>query len=199
MTPRAGPIHRLFPEAAALRRIFSHWPYLAAYPTAAVGVGLLYALLLPGLLLGGLQWSYLRFLTPAQLILAAGMGILLPLVFLLEVFLWRYPVCVFPRRAGKAGPLASILMSVVPGLLCCTAFIPAVLALFVSGTALLTLSPAIQYYLGTYAPILYSGSLLLVWASLRMAARRMDLGASQTRNSHPAPDADDAEVLFPRA
>lgn len=198
MTLRAHGVRRFFPEAAALRRMFSHRPYLVAYPPAAAGVGLLYALLLPGLLLGDLRWSYLGFLTPAQLVLAAGMGILLPIVFLLEVFLWRHPVCVLRPRGGKAGPLASILMSVVPGLLCCTAFIPAVLALFVSGTALLALSPTVQYYLGTYAPVLYAGSLLLVWASLRMTARRMDPGVSNTGGSHPAPDGEGAEVLSPR-
>ncbi len=96
------------PEARALREMFSARAYLVAYPLLAVGIGLLYALVLPGFLLGTLAPWVLQFLRPSQLAFALAMGLLLPLVALLNIFLWRHPSCVVPNKARGNGALASV-------------------------------------------------------------------------------------------
>ena len=163
---------RWWPEVVGLGRVLRSPYYAVAYPIAAISVGILYALLLPGLVLGGIRWEYLRFLTTAQWVLVIGMALLLPAVLLMDVFLWRNPSCDI-RPVGKGRGLFGVLFALLPNALCCGPVVPALLALIASGTALSTLSPAIQYWIGEYEAIFYALALLLVWASLRMASKRL--------------------------
>ncbi len=160
------------PEARALREMFSARAYLVAYPLLAVGIGLLYALLLPGFLLGTLAPWVLQFLRPSQLAFALAMGLLLPLVALLNIFLWRHPSCVVPNKARGNGALASVLLGIVPNTLCCTPIIPTIFALFISGATLVSISAPVQYVLNVYGAVLYAVATVGVWISLRMAASR---------------------------
>ena len=105
---QASSMSKWLPEARALNQVFSAGPYLALYPFMAVGVGLLYALLLPGLPLGTFAPWDLQFLKPSELAFAIAMGLLLPLVALLNIFLWRHPSCALPARAGSKSALPSV-------------------------------------------------------------------------------------------
>lgn len=160
------------PEARAIREMFLSRSYLGAYPFLALGVGLLYSLLLPGLPLGTLAPWVLQFLKPSELAFAVVMGFLLPLVALLNVFLWRHPSCVLPSHAGSSGGLASALLSIIPNAFCCTPFVPTIVAFFASGSTLIAVSAPVQYFFNAYAWVIYGLAALGVWASLRLAARR---------------------------
>lgn len=162
-----------FPEVTALRQLFSSPPYVIAYATAVPLVGLAYALLLPGLLLGSYQLWVLRFLTPTEVIFAGAMGTLLPLVLLLNVYGWSHPACRPAGRSSTDVSFLALLVGVIPNALCCTPIIPLVLAVFVSGATLVSLSAPVQYFLGTYAVVLYAVSALALWGSLRVASRRV--------------------------
>ncbi len=180
---------RWFPEAPALREIFSSPSYLIIYLTSAPLVGVSYALLLPGLTLGSYQLWVLRFLTPAEAIFAGTMGILVPWVLLLNVHLWRHPECRSTERSTAGGPVGALLVSVIPNALCCTPIIPLVLAVFVSGATLVSLSAPVQYFLGTYGAVLYAVSALALWGSIRVASRRVCTSGSfpgQRPDSGPA-------------
>ncbi len=164
---------RRFPEGPAIREVFSSPKYIAAYAVSAPLVGVAYAILLPGLTLSSYQLWVLRFLTPTEAVFAGAMAVLLPLVLLLNLYLWRHPEC---RRAGRstAGvPLGALLVSVVPNALCCTPVIPLVLAVFASGASLVSISAPVQYFLGTYAAALYAVSAVALWGSIRVASRRL--------------------------
>jgi hypothetical protein len=62
---------------------------------------------------------------------------------------------------------------VIPNALCCTPIVPILLAVFVSGAALVSISAPVQYFLGTYAALLYAASAFALWGSIRVASRRL--------------------------
>lgn len=173
------------PELPALRQMFSSRGYLLAYVPLGIGIAFLYTFLLPGLQLQSLAPWVLRFLTPAELLFALTMGILLPLVILLNVYLWRHPTCCpepWNDRRDSTTVLAA-LVGLIPNLLCCTPIVPVLLAVFLSGAALLSISAPIQHALNVYAWALYAIAALGIWGSLRMAARRMSpapIGETET-------------------
>jgi len=160
-----------FPEAVALEAVFAERAYLAAYPALVVGVGLGYAILLQTLLLGGFDWAYLRYLSLPTGLLVAGMAVLLPMIILLNFYLWRHPQCARAPSTG-GGAVLSPALATLPSMICCGPLLPSLLAVFVSGTTLSTSVPQLQYWIGALEPYLYAGALLLLWGSLRMAARR---------------------------
>lgn len=161
-----------WPEVAALRRVLGRPVYALSFPVLGLAVGVLYALLLPALVIGSLRWEWLRFVTPAQWVLVAGMSVLLPATVLVNVFLWRNPSCARPVKGAHKG-LAGVVIALLPNALCCGPAVPLLLSVFVTGTTLSTLSPTLQYYVGTYEPVLYAAALLVLWVSLRVASRRV--------------------------
>lgn len=162
----------LFPEISALREIFASTWNLLAYVAMAPLIGFAYALLLPGLIFGSYELWVLRFLTPTEGAFALTMAFLLPLVVLLNVHLWRHPECRPAKSSGAGAPLGALLVSAIPNALCCTPIIPVVLAVFVSGATLVSISAPVQYFLGTYSALLYTVSALALWGSIRVASRR---------------------------
>jgi hypothetical protein len=164
------------PRESAWRGVCSvlcRGPYLAAMVTLSGGIGFGYALLLAGLPLQTLQPWVLQFLTLEQAVFAMIMGVLISLVIVLSIFSFvrRLP------RVSPSGPGARSWVSVLVGLassaLCCTPVVPALLALFLSGASLVSVSAPIQYYLGTYAVVLYAAATLGMAWSVRGLARRI--------------------------
>ncbi len=168
---RSRPI---FPEGRALRTVFAERAYLLALAALSPMVGLLYAWLLQAALLGTIQPWVLRYITLPELLFSLAMSFLVPAAVLVNVYILRRPNCdCAPRGHAGEGLLPSLVVGLVPNLLCCTLIVPAVLAIFLSGVALISVSGPIQYFLGVYAPLLYTLSVLSVWASLRIASRRL--------------------------
>jgi hypothetical protein len=174
-----------FPEVSALRRVFSHRRYLVAYAVSVPLVGVGWAFLLEWLLLRTSQLVALRLLTTPELVFSAGMGLLLPAVLLETVYVSRDPHCVCadsPAAAERS--LLSLLVGLLPNALCCTPIIPLVLAVFLSGSSLITVSGPVQYVLAVYSPLFYALALASLWWSLRSAARQI-VHSSETAIPQP--------------
>lgn len=171
-----GP--RNLPEGAALRELFSHRAYLLAYFPLALCVGLGYLFLLEWISLGTVAIWALHFLPLPLLVLSVGFGGLFPLLILLDVFLWRNPRCVIPGKGRhvEGTTVTAVILGVVPNLLCCTPIVPTVLALFITGGTLLSISAPIQHTMAVYETEFYAASLVLLWVAIHLAALRMNLG-----------------------
>ena len=168
------PSRPIFPEVKALRTILAERTYLLAFVALSPVVGLLYAWLLQAALLGAVQPWVLRYVTLPELLFSLAMAFLVPAAILVNVYILRHPNCdCAPRGHAREWLLPSLVVGLVPNLLCCTPFVPAVLAIFLSGAALFSLSIPFQHFLGVYAPLLYTLSALSVWGSLRIASRRL--------------------------
>jgi len=178
-------IRRLFPEVSALRRVFSSPRYLFAYVVSVPLVGIGWAFLLQWLLLQTSGWAVLRLLTTPELVFSAGMGFLLPAVLLETVYVSRDPHCVCANSPAVAErSLLSLVVGLLPNALCCTPIIPLVLAVFLSGSSLITVSGPVQYVLSVYSPLFYALALASLWWSLRSAARQI---ANSTETAIPRP------------
>ncbi len=168
------PLRPIFPEARALRTIFAERAYLLTLVALSPMVGLLYAWLLQAALLGTGQLWILRYVTLPELLFSLVMAFLVPAAILVNVYIRRHPTCdCAPRGHTGDGLLPSLVVGFVSNLLCCTPIVPLVLAIFLAGAALVSVSGPIQYFLGVYAPLLYTLSALSVWRSLRIASRRL--------------------------
>ncbi len=177
-----SPRTSLFPEFRAARAVFRNKRYLGAYPLLVLLTGLAYAFLLSWLSVGTVALWGLRFLTPLQVTLTLGFAFLFPWLVLVDVYLWRHPTCIFPGRirGGEGTPVVGVLLGILPNALCCTPIIPTLLALFVSGSTLLSVSVPVQYAIASYEPEFYAASLILLWIAIRLASRRLVLGQGET-------------------
>jgi hypothetical protein len=168
------PHRPIFPEVRALRTVFAQRAYLLALVVLSPMVGLLYAWLLQAALLRTVQLWVLQYVTLPELLFSLAMAFLVPAAILMNVYLRRHPNCdCAPRGHAGKGPLLSLAVGLVPNLLCCSPFVPAVLAIFLSGAALIAVSGPIQYLFGAYAPLFYTVAALSAWGSLRIASRRL--------------------------
>ena len=119
--------------------------------------------------------SYLAQIAPyATRSIVIVVGPILLLALLLSVYLWRHPSCCVSSAGSKRSriPVAAALGGIVPNLLCCTPFIPSLMAVFLSGTALLAVSPPIQHVLNVYAWAFCATAAASAWLSLRLTAKR---------------------------
>ncbi len=164
----------VFPEVGALRTVFVERSYLVALVALAPPIGLLYAWLLQAALLGTVQVWILRYVTLPELLFSLAMAFLVPTAVLVNVYLHRHPSCdCAPGGQTGSSLLPALVVGLVPNLLCCTPFVPAILAIFLSGATLLSVSGPVQHFLGVYAPLFYTLAVLSVWGSLRIASRRI--------------------------
>jgi hypothetical protein len=175
------------PWLASLRAILCNPRFALAYPGLAVLVGFVYALVLPTLTLGGgLELSYLRFLTPAQWLFAGGMSVSLPPLLLLDIYAWRHPAC---RRetSRRTSGLVGALLGLLPNALCCGPLIPTLLSILVSGTSLAAWSPAIQYDIGRFEPLLYLLAVALTWIAIFSVDRTLVIEACEGPGGNGVP------------
>lgn len=175
-----------FPEFRAGRKLLVHPRYVLAYIVSVPLVALTYALLLEWISLGVVGMSMLRFLTLSQVVLVIGFAVLFPWVILLDIYLWKHPVCAIDGKELRTGDttLAGALLGFLPNALCCTPIIPSLLALFISGGTLVEASAPIQHAINVYEPVLFGISLITLWFSIRLASRRLEweLRAPQVEN-----------------
>lgn len=142
-----------------------------SYQALAAGLGagltLMYMVLLPSLLLGKITLQALRYITPVEMAFSVLMGSTLSLVVVMNIYALRRA-----RACSRKVVALSIVTSIVPNSLCCTAIIPTVIGfLAVSTSVLFTVSPAIQAFLARYATGFYSLSLVSLLYSLRLISK----------------------------
>ncbi|MCI4352980.1 MAG: hypothetical protein L3K14_06290 [Thermoplasmata archaeon] len=155
--------------------MFREGPYALTYVGLAVLTGFAYALLLPGLLLGSFELVALHFLTWTQAVFAVAMGLLIPMVVLLNVYLWRHPACVVSTTGPRGRSAASgALLGILPNALCCSPVLPTLVAVFAAGGSAVAITAPLQYFFATYEAPFYAVAALLMWVSFRTAAQRLD-------------------------
>jgi len=144
-------------------------------------VALGYSLLLPFDFTQRLELANWDFITVAQavwsVVLGAGMG----LVLVVQAYAMRR-VARAKAATGAVGGVAFVA-SLLPSFLCCTPFIPTLLAFVgLSGLSLYSTTGAIQHVFATYQGAFLAGSLALLllttWWGLHKVATAACLGAA---------------------
>ncbi len=136
---------------------------LAAAVVSAL-VALAYTLLLPFDFTQRLSLANWDYLTAYQAAWSVVLGLAMGLVIVIQVHAMRR-VAQARAAAGAAGGVAFVV-SLLPSFLCCTPFVPSVLAFVgVSGLSLYSTTGAVQHFFAVHQTELLSASLVLLLAT----------------------------------
>lgn len=131
------------------------------FGSVAVGVALLYTLMLPAAYTQRLSFANWRYLDARDVAFSAVFGLLVGWVVSAQVYAARLLV-----RSGHATGGVALLLSLLPNMLCCTPVVPTLLALGgVSTVGIYQLSGRIQSFFAHQEWTFLSVSLLLLLAS----------------------------------
>lgn len=145
----------------ALSETFATTRRRAAFLVLGAGIALLYSLLLPFSFTQRLELANWEFLTGTQLAWSVVLGFAMAFVLVVQFHAMRR-VTSARVSTGATGGLAFVA-SLLPSFLCCTPFVPTLLAfLGVSGLTLYSTTGAIQHVFATYQPEFLAGSLALL-------------------------------------
>jgi hypothetical protein len=166
--------------AGALGEVLSSPGRRAALVVIAVVVALGYTLLLPFDFTQRLELANWDFLTVSQAIWSALLGAGMGLVLVVQGYAMRR-VARARAATGAAGGVAFVV-SLLPSFLCCTPFIPTLLAFVgLSGVSLYSTTGAVQHVFAAYQGEFLAGSLLLLlgtaWWGLHKVATASCFGA----------------------
>lgn len=123
----------------------------------------LYLFLLPSSFTGAKIGLFsLKFLTPTMVLIAFLLALFLSLTLTFVIYSWGQHT----KVAGTKEGFGAALLAIVPGLLCCSPFIPTILVVFGASTpAIFGLTGPLQGFFVTYSLHFYLASLVLVvWA-----------------------------------
>lgn len=131
----------------------------------------LYIFLLPSSFTGAKIGLFsLKFLTPTMVLIAFLLALFLSLTLTFVIYSWRLRA----RAVGGKQGLGAALLAIVPGLLCCSPFIPTVLIIFGASTpAIFALTGPLQGFFVTYSLHFYIASLILVIWAFWLAAKNL--------------------------
>jgi hypothetical protein len=165
-----------------------------AFALLGAGISLLYSLLLPFAFTQRLEFANWDFLTGGQLAWSVVLGGAMAFVLVVQFHAMRR-VASARVATGATGGVAFVV-SLLPSFLCCTPFVPTLLAfLGVSGLALYSTTGAVQHVFATYQPEFLGGSLLLLlvtaaWGLHRVATAPCCADDRCARPSAPRRDED---------
>lgn len=145
----------------ALSEVFASTGRRVAFVLLAAAVALLYTLLLPFDFTQRLELANWSFLTAYQAVWSVALGTGMGLVLVVQGYAMRR-VAKAKASAGAAGG-AAFVASLLPSLLCCTPFVPTLLAFVgLSGVSLYSTDGAVQHVFATDQTYFLAGSLLLL-------------------------------------
>lgn len=158
---------------AALGEVFGSRSRQVAFAVLAAGVALLYTLLLPFDFTQRLEFANWEFLTAYQGIWSAALGVGMALVLVIQGYAMRR-ITRAKAATGTVGGLAFVA-SLLPSFLCCTPFIPTLLAFVgLSGVSLYSTTGTVQHVFAVYQTEFLAGStcllLLTAWWGLHKVA-----------------------------
>jgi len=171
----SGP-HARAPEARlgpALGEVFASSGRRVGFGVMAALVAVLYTLLLPFDFTQRLELANWRFLTASQAVWSVVLGLGMGFVLVVQVYAMRR-VTRARAASGAAGGVAFVA-SLLPSFLCCTPFVPTLLALVgLSGMSLYTTTGAVQHVFAVDQNVFLGASLALLvvtgWWGLRKVA-----------------------------
>ena len=147
--------------------VFSNRKYLSLGIISFIGFLTLYLFTLPATFTGGrIGFISLQFLTLKLALFSILMAFFISLVIPFTVFGFKHGI-----KTSKASVTGGFLGSVLPPILCCSPFIPTVLALVgATSFAWFGVGGAIQGFIATYETQFFSGAtLLLAYATVQSA------------------------------
>ncbi|MFC0081542.1 hypothetical protein ACFFRE_05190 [Aciditerrimonas ferrireducens] len=168
MSTTAGPVSRTRPGLGALRAaarevLGTPGRRLAAIVASAL-VALAYTLLLPFDFTQRLSLANWDYLTTYQAAWSVALGLGMGLVIVIQVYAMRR--IARARAATGAASGVAFVVSLLPSFLCCTPFVPSVLAFVgVSGLSLYSTTGAVQHFFALHQTELLSASLALLLAT----------------------------------
>lgn len=123
----------------------------------------LYIFLLPSSVTGGKIGLFsLKFLTPLLVFFAFALSFFFAIIL---TFI-AYSISLGVKAAGSRKGIGAMILAVFPGLLCCSPFIPSLLAVLGASTPLIFgISGPIQGFFAQYSLYFYIASLaIVIWA-----------------------------------
>ncbi len=170
-----------FPEPKALRETFSHPAYLAGLLVLSAVIAFAYLLLLPSIALDVTPRYFglwvLSYLTPTEEVIAGGMGVLVSLSVVLNLYLWRTRTC-RPSTPAAAGVVAGVALNAMASMICCGILVPLILSLFASGAALVGSISSVRSFFSTYYLALYILSFATLVGSIHLTSLRFPFRAA---------------------
>jgi hypothetical protein len=131
----------------------------------------LYLFLLPSSFTGAkIGFFSLKFLTPLMVLIAFLLAFFLSFTLTFVIYSWSLRV----KTAGTTEGFGAALLAIIPGLLCCSPFIPTLLVVLGASTpAIFGLTGPLQGFFVTYSLHFYIVSLLLVIWAFYLAAKNL--------------------------
>lgn len=162
--------------APALREVFASRGRRVGFVVAAALVTALYTLLLPFDFTQRLELANWGFLTASQAAWSVVLGLGMGFVLVVQVYAMRR-VARARAASGAVGGVAFVA-SLLPSFLCCTPFVPTLLALVgLSGMSLYTTTGAVQHVFAVDQDVFLGASLALLaltgwWGLHKVATAR---------------------------
>ncbi|MCL4422469.1 MAG: hypothetical protein M1115_04760 [Actinobacteria bacterium] len=149
---------------AALSEVFATTGWRLAFVVVTVVVALAYTLLLPFDFTQRLELANWDYLTSYQATWSVLLGLGMALVLVVQVHAMR-KVTKAKASAGAVGG-ASFVISLLPSFLCCTPFVPTVLAFVgLSGFSLYSTTGSVQHFFAVHQTEFLAGSFALLLLS----------------------------------
>jgi hypothetical protein len=181
----------------ALTEVFGSTGRKVAFVLLGIAVALIYTLLLPFDFTQRIEFANWSFLTAYQAIWSVLLGAGMAMVLVVQGYAMRR-VARAKASTGAVGG-AAFVVSLLPSFLCCTPFVPTLLAFVgLSGVSLYSTTGAVQHVFAVYQTEFLTGSLLLLvltgwWglhkittASCLSDSRCSDPGGPAGQSSRPA-------------
>lgn len=164
----------------AAREVFGSPGRKVALVVVAAVVALAYTLLLPFDFTQRLELANWDYLTAYQATWSVVLGVAMGLVMVVQIYAMRR-VAQARASAGTVGGVAFVV-SLLPSFLCCTPFVPTVLAFVgISGLSLYSTTGAVQHFFAVHQSDLLAASLVLLvltgWWGLHKVATASCLSA----------------------
>jgi len=131
----------------------------------------LYLFLLPSSFTGAkIGFFSLKFLTPLMVFIAFTLALFLSITLTFIIYSFSQSA----RAAGAKEGLGAALLAILPGLLCCSPFIPTILVVLGASTpAIFGLTGPLQGFFVSYSLHFYIASLALVIWAFYLAAKNL--------------------------
>jgi len=154
----------------AMRLVFARRGYRLLFGLLFAGFLAFYAVALPAAYTGGrMGWISLRFLTPTLGLFALLLSALVALSLTFSAYGFRQAASL-----TQGSGAVSIVLSLLPSLLCCTPVVPTALALLgASATTIFTVGGRIQGIFATYEFHFLSAAALLLLYAVHRGARQL--------------------------
>lgn len=161
-------VHILEYEVNAVRTILKDRFWALLFFSLSIIFTVIYLVLLPSLPTGIISVTFIKFITPLQVVFSVLFGSMMGLIITLNIYAARSKI-----KTPKAVSTTAAVSTLV-NVLCCTPLIPSMLLFFgASSPVLFAYSPPIQSFFGHNYPYFYLLSFFIFFASFHYTAKNI--------------------------